>query len=104
MATYQSIFVAQNGTSFTVGAASSSGDVFPMPPFTGASPRALFAIQASAAINIRFGNAGMSNATVADWQIPGGAVQEFDLSDQWDRIRIFSTAGATVWILPLYRS
>ena len=51
-------------------------------------------------LNVRFGSALKApTATAADWAIPVGTVQYFDLGSEFDRVAIFS-AGTSVsyWV------
>lgn len=41
-------------------------------------------------LNVRFGNVAGVTATAADWCIPAGTVQFFDLGNEFDRVAIFS--------------
>lgn len=41
-------------------------------------------------LNVRFGNIAGVVATAADWCVPAGTVQFFDLGNEFDRVAIFS--------------
>lgn len=52
---------------------------------------------ANAPINIRFMNSTRAaNATAADWFIPGGTVQFFELGEEFDRVRIFNPGTGSI--------
>jgi hypothetical protein len=52
---------------------------------------------ANAPLYVRFGDATkIANASVADWIIPGGTVQWFDMGTQADRLRIFNPGSGSV--------
>lgn len=57
--------------------------------------RAVIAIACVSAVagdtlNVRFGNIAGVTATAADWAIPAGTIQFFDIGNEFDRVAIFS--------------
>jgi hypothetical protein len=103
MAIFTSIFVPVGGSTAgattadltgTIGATSSTAEIV-------LGRYQLFALNATADINIRCGNAGMPAAAVTDFRLPANVVVTYQVPEQWDRIRLFSTAGGTYWIQPL---
>jgi hypothetical protein len=100
VATFTSIFVpgpvGTDGTQ-TVGAASAGTAVK-------LGNRTLFAINATADINIIFFNAAnVKTPTASNFRIPSGVVAVYDLSDYYDSFNIYSTAGAVVYWQTLNR-
>ena len=83
--------------SATLGAATSSAEIV-------LGTNRIFVINATADVNIRFGNAGMVAAAATDYRIPSGQQITFDTGDAFGSIRIFSTPGATYFIQKLSRS
>lgn len=64
--------------------------------------RCIFLIVCDAALNLKFGNAGMSAAAATDMLIPANFPMTFDTSDLWSSVRIFGTGNA--YILKLSKS
>lgn len=81
----------------TLGATSSSAELT-------LGTNRIFSIVATADVNVKFGNTGMGAASANDYRIPANQQTTFDTSDQWSRIRVFSTAGGTYHIQFLSRS
>lgn len=102
MATFQAVFVpaAANPTKVAaLGATTSTAElVF--------NNNAIIAVQATGNCQIRFGNAGMAAADNTAWFVASGSIQEFDLGNAYDRIRIFNpTAGnIDVYVMQLSRN
>jgi len=92
MATFQSFPIPCSPTTATLyqgTAGSSVTKVF--------APRAIIGIGCVSAtagdtLNVRFGNIAGVTATAADWCIPAGTVQFFDLGEEFDRVAIFSAS------------
>lgn len=108
MATFDSIFSPVGGSTSgsttadltgSVSATSSSAEIV-------LGRYQIFAINASADVNIRCGNSGMPAAAATDFRIPGGVVATYAVPAQWDRIRLYNSGGssATYWIQPLTRA
>jgi len=75
----------------TLGAAASTAEII-------LGTNATFRITCAGDFHVRFGNAGMAAATVADFQYAAGTVTDLFTGDHTDRIRVFSTAGGVYWI------
>lgn len=105
MATPTSIFIPINSTaqSSTINTVSSSAEILPS---TAGAHNVIFSINGNQDLCIAFGNSGMAAATATNFRIPAGVVATFDLSDQYDRIRLYNPSGstATYWIMQLSRS
>ena len=97
MATFQAIFVPGKVTKVAALAGTTSSAEIVM------AKDMKFAIVATGAINIAFGQSGMSAADATGWYIPASATIEFDLGNAYTSIRVFnSTASAIdVYILVL---
>ena len=101
MATYASILVPSSPTAVTLFSGTATTNSTPLT----IGYHAIIGIVAAGAtagnvVNVRFGNALKApNATAADWAIPVGTMQLFDLGQEFDRIAIYS-AGTTVsyWV------
>lgn len=64
--------------------------------------RCIFLIVCDAALNLKFGVAGMGAAAATDMLIPANFPMTFDTSDLWSSVRIFGTGNA--YILKLSKS
>lgn len=64
--------------------------------------RCIFLIVCDAALNLKFGVAGMSAAAATDMLIPANFPMTFDTSDLWSSVRVFGTGNA--YILKLSKS
>lgn len=96
MATLDAVFIPSNDVSTaTLGAASSSAEIV-------VGKNRILYITASADSNIKFGVSGMGAATAADIPIWGKTYSRFD-TGEYDRVRVFSTPGATYFIVPLVK-
>lgn len=56
----------------------------------------IFAINATADINIKFGNSGMGAAAATDYRIPANQQTTLDTGSAFDRIRVFGTASVSI--------
>jgi hypothetical protein len=56
-------------------------------------------------LNVRFGSAANApTATAADWAVPAGTVQFFDLGQEFDRVAIFSATTPKYYIYVFSRT
>jgi len=90
------VFSGEPCQNATIGAAASTGEIV-------LGKNAIFAINATADINIKFGNAGMAAAAATDYRIPANQQTTLDTSDTFDRIRVFSTPGGNLSVQKLSR-
>jgi hypothetical protein len=98
LATITSIFIASSDGNFVLAPGGNNPVVM--------GTRQVFSINADADINITFYSSlgGTKTATATNWRVPANIVATFDMSDYYDTISVFSTAGANVWYLKANRS
>ena len=89
-------YAGEAASTATLGAAASTAEIV-------LGPQAIFIVTCAGDFHVKFGNAGMGAATVADFQYPAASVQTLQTGDHTDRIRIFSTAGGVYWVQKLDR-
>lgn len=65
----------------------------------------LFAVSATDAVHIVFGQTGMAAADAADFRIPAGVVAVWDTGHEFTHARFFNSTGAAIdiYIQPLSR-
>lgn len=101
MATFSSIFIPRGNetSSASLAATTSTAEIV-------LAKDTIFAVNATADINIKFGVSGMSAAASTDFRIPAGTTATFDLGYAYDRIRLYNAGAASLnyFILPLSRS
>ena len=98
MATFQAIFVPGKITKVTGLAATTSSAEILMAKDT------KFAIIATGAINIAFGNTGMGAADASGWFIPANTTDEFDLGNAYSAIRVFNSTASSIDVYVLVLS
>lgn len=58
----------------------------------------------ASATNIKFGASGMAAAAATDFSIPAQTAMDFDMGEEFDRLRLFNTPGVSVQIMRMARA
>jgi hypothetical protein len=56
----------------------------------------LFALTATGAICIKFGNSGMSAASGSNFQLPANAIAEYTMGQAQDRMRLYNPGATSI--------